>query len=191
MGRDKAALPFGPETMLQRVTRLLATVVDLRNIVVVSAQDQSLPGLPREITIGSDQRPERGPLEGLAAGLALLPPGVEAAYVTGCDVPLLVPAFVQQLFDLLGDHDIAVPRDSEFHHPLAAVYRPGVLPVVQRLLQADRLSPRFLFDLVNTREVPVVDLMASDPRLDTLRNLNAPEDYQQALGCVAPADHGT
>ena len=56
-----------------------------------------------------DRHPDRGPLEGLATGLAALEPAIEAAYVTGCDVPLLVPAFVTRVMDLLGDRDCAVP----------------------------------------------------------------------------------
>jgi len=41
MGVPKATLPFGPETMLQRVVRLLGTVVS--PVVVVAAQGQPLP----------------------------------------------------------------------------------------------------------------------------------------------------
>jgi molybdopterin-guanine dinucleotide biosynthesis protein A len=181
MGRDKASLPFGAETMLQRVVRRLAEVVPTRRMVVVAAADQRLPTLPADVTLAHDHRPERGPLEGLAAGLMALAPDVEAAYVSSCDVPLLVPAFVERLFAELGDCDIAVPRDAEHHHPLAAVYRPSVLSAVQRLLAADRLSPRFLFDEVPTRELPVNELRNVDPELRTLRNLNTPDEYHAAL----------
>jgi molybdenum cofactor guanylyltransferase len=185
MGRDKATLPFGPESMLQRVVRLLGEVVPTRRMVIVAATDQSLPALPSEVTVARDARPQRGPLEGLAAGLTGLPGDVEAVYATSCDVPLLVPAFVELMFAELGDHVIAVPRDGEHHHPLAAVYRTSVLPAVQRLLAADRLRPRFLFDEVPTRDVPVELLRDVDPDLHTLRNLNTPEDYQAALAAVA------
>ena len=192
MGRDKATLPFGPEGMLQRVVRLVSEVVELRNIMVVAAPGQVLPELPPEVRITRDERQNRGPLEGLAAGLRVLGAGVEAVYATSCDVPLLVPQFVARMFELLGEHDIAVPRDGEHHHPLAAVYRTTVLPHIQRLLDADRLRPRFLFDVVPTREVAVDELRAIDPGLSTLANLNRPEDYLAALsaaGFPAPTDH--
>src|ERR1700752_3729699 len=91
MGTSKALLPFGPETMLQRVVRLLGTVVS--PIVVVAAADQELQPLPAEIVGPRDEREGLGPLEGLRAGLKALPVDIEAAYVTSCDVPLLVPAF--------------------------------------------------------------------------------------------------
>jgi molybdopterin-guanine dinucleotide biosynthesis protein A len=98
-----------------------------------------------------------------------------------------VPAFVERMFDSLEDYDIVVPRDGEFHHPLAAVYRPGVLGRIEELLAADRLRPRFLFDEVRTRELPVDELRAVDPELSTLKNLNSPEDYNSALASAGYA----
>lgn len=188
MGRDKATLPFGPEQMLQRVVRLLGEVVDLGKIVVVAAPGQALPELPVGVSVAHDSRQERGPLEGLAAGLRSLSGRADAVYATSCDVPLLVPSFVERMFDLLGEYDIAVPRDGQHHHPLAAVYRLTVLAHVQKLLDADRLRPRFLFDEVNTREVPVEELRSVDPQLSTLENLNHPEDYRSALAAAGFAE---
>src|SRR5947199_10820375 len=78
MGRPKATLPFGPELMLQRVVRLLGSVV--QPIVVVAAPGQQLPPLPADIIVVRDEREQRGPLEGLAAGLAAISPHVGAAY---------------------------------------------------------------------------------------------------------------
>ena len=179
MGVPKATLPFGPETMLQRVVRLLGTVVS--PIVVVAAQGQELPALPGDVTVTRDEREARGPLEGLRAGLKALPESVEAAYATSCDVPLLVPAFVERMIELLGDHDIAVMEVDGFPHPLSAVYRRSTLPHVESLLANDRLRPVFLFDAVRTRRVQPQEMTVVDPELRTLRNLNTHEDYVAAL----------
>jgi molybdenum cofactor guanylyltransferase len=178
MGRPKASLPFGPETMLQRVVRLLSTAVD--PIVVVAARDQELPQLP-EVIVARDEREQRGPLEGLRAGLKALPDSVDAAYITSCDVPLMVPGFVSLMIELLGDSDIAVMEIDGFTHPLSAVYRRTVLPQVEALLAQDKLRPVFLFEAVPTRRVQTSEMLSVDPELWTLRNLNTPEDYQQAL----------
>ncbi len=181
MGRDKATLPFGPELMLQRVVRLIGEVVDLDRIVIVAAPKQSLPELPAKIKVAYDVHQDRGPLEGLATGFRALGDHADAIYATACDVPLLVPAFVERMFELLGDFEIAVPFDGDYHYPLAAVYRPAVLAHVQRLLDAGRMRPRFLFDEVPTREIPVDDLRVVDPHLSTLDNLNYEHDYVTAL----------
>src|SRR5438876_5909642 len=143
MGQPKAWLPFAGELMLPRVVRLLSEVVS--PIVVVAAPDQEVPPLPDGVNIVRDEEKGRGPLEGLAAGLTALQGHADAAYLSSCDVPFLQPAFVRRLIELLGDHAICVPRVGEYHHPLAAVYRLGVLPLVRRLLEEDRLRPIFLF----------------------------------------------
>jgi molybdopterin-guanine dinucleotide biosynthesis protein A len=179
MGVPKATLPFGPETMLQRVVRLLGTVVD--TIVVVAARDQIVPELPNNVIVTRDEREQRGPLEGLRAGLKALPESVDLAYVTSCDVPLLVPAFVTRMIELTGDHDIAVMEVDGFPHPLSAVYRRATLPRVEFLLAEDKLRPVFLFDAVRTRRVLPAEMISVDPELHTLRNLNTREDYLEAL----------
>ena len=178
MGSSKALLPFGPETMLQRVVRLLAGVVS--PIVVVAAVDQPLPELPRQVIVTRDEQEGRGPLEGLRAGLTALPPQVDAAYVTSCDVPLLEPAFVREMLDFVDGFDIVVMEIDGFPHPLSAVYRRAVLPHVEDLLAANRLRPVFLFDSVKTRRVRPEEITA-DPDLRTLRNLNTREEYERAL----------
>ena len=186
MGSPKALLPFGPETMLQRVVRLLGTVVS--PIVVVAAPQQSLPELPPGVILTRDEQEGRGPLEGLRAGLKTLPARSEIAYVTSCDVPLLAPGFVRQMIALLTDHDIAVMEIDGFPHPLSAVYRRDTLPHIEALLAEDRLRPAFLFDRVRTRRVQPADMLAVDPELHTLRNLNTREDYLEALASAGLAD---
>ena len=179
MGVAKATLPFGPETMLQRVVRLLRTVVS--PVVVVAARDQPRPDLPADVSVTRDEREAKGPLEGLRAGLTALPASVGIAYVTSCDVPLLAPGFVERMIELLGDHDIAVMEIDGFAHPLSAVYRRGTLPHIESLLAKDKLRPVFLFDAVRTRRVLPEEMVSVDPQLRTLRNLNTREDYLAAL----------
>ncbi len=179
MGRPKAWLPFAGDIMLPRVVRLLGEAVD--PVVVVAAPGQEVPPLPAEIRIVRDEEKGRGPLQGLSAGLAALHGQADAAYISSCDVPFLRPAFVRRLIDLLGDHAISVPRVGEHHHPLAAIYRLDVVPVVDRLLAENRLRPFFLFEAVPTRVVEASELADVDPNFQTLRNLNTTEDYEAAL----------
>ena len=179
MGSPKALLPFGAETMLQRVVRLLGTVVS--PVVVVAAPQQPLPELPAAVRVTRDEREDRGPLEGLRAGLKALPIADDVAYVTSCDVPLLVPGFVQRMIELLDEHDIAVMEIDGFPHPLSAVYRRSTLPQIEALLAADRLRPVFLFEAVRTRRVQPAEMVAVDPALLTLKNLNNRADYLEAL----------
>ena len=181
MGTSKALLPFGPETMLQRVVRIAEQVVS--PIVVVAAVDQPLPQLPDGVVVTRDAKPDRGPLEGLRAGFTAIPADADAAYVTSCDVPLLDPDFIRQMLAFAEGHDAAVVEIDGFVHPLSAVYRRTVVPAVETLLASNQLQCALLVDRVNTRRVRP-DQITADPELRTLRNVNTRDDYERALAAA-------
>ena len=182
MGRPKAWLPFGGETLLERTIGRVRRGVGAGPIVVVAAPEQELPPLPEGVVLARDPVRGRGPLQGLAAGLAALPDSVELVFATATDAPFLAPAWIIGLQALIGDADLAIPDIDGFLHPLAALYRRAVVgPVIDRLLAADRLRPVFLVDEVRARVVTALEMRAFDPRLETLRNLNTPGEYEQAL----------
>ncbi|VTU00774.1 molybdopterin-guanine dinucleotide biosynthesis protein a : Molybdenum cofactor guanylyltransferase OS=Sorangium cellulosum (strain So ce56) GN=mobA PE=3 SV=1: NTP_transf_3 [Gemmataceae bacterium] len=179
MGRPKAWLPFGGETLLQRTVRTLSEAV--HPVIVVAAPGQDVPPLPTTVRIVRDEVKDRGPLGGLAAGLAALEGLADAAYLSACDVPFLTPAFVRRVIELLGDADIAVPHIGDHFHPLAAAYRLSVLPHVRELLAADRLRVAKLFDAVPVRLIESDGLAGADPEFRALLNVNTPEEYRAAL----------
>lgn len=179
MGRPKLTLPFGNELMLPRVVRILSVVVS--PIVVVAAPEQDVPELPPDVMIARDEKEGRGPLAGLAVGLARLQSLAAAAYVSSCDVPLLKREFIQHMIARLGPHEIAIPHAVGFHQPLAAVYRVTLVPRVRELLAADRLSPVSLVESSDTLIVSEDELREIDPNLESLINTNSPEEYEAAL----------
>jgi molybdopterin-guanine dinucleotide biosynthesis protein A len=184
MGRPKAWLPFGDEIMLPRVVRLLSEVV--APVVVVAAPEQEVPPLPPGVGVVRDEVEGRGPLAGLAAGLRALAGQADAAYLSSCDVPLLRPEFVRRIIALLGEAVVCVPQVEGYFHPLAAVYRLGVVDEVERLLAEDRLRPVFLFESVPTRTVEAVELTGVDADLRSLRNCNTLQEYEAALRLAPP-----
>jgi molybdopterin-guanine dinucleotide biosynthesis protein A len=190
MGRPKAWLHFGSERLLQRVVRLVASVVD--DVAVVAAPGQDLPTLPASVVVARDLVRGRGPLQGLATGLAALPDRVELAYATGTDVPFLEPEWIRLLTRVIGSHDLAIPYCQGHHHPLAALYRRSTaLHAVDDLLRADRLRPVFLMETLTTRVVTESELGEIDPGLATVRNLNTPEAYEAALADAGVASRET
>ncbi len=179
MGQPKLTLPFGDEPMLARVVRILRTTVN--PVVVVAAPGQDVPSLPSDVRILRDEQEHLGPLAGMSIGLQALAGEVEAAFVSSCDVPLLRPEFITEMIRRLGSHELVVPKDGDFHHPLAAVYRTSLAERVHQLVAAQRLRPLFLIQSSDSVEVPVEELRTVDPELQSLRNLNRPEDYEAAL----------
>ena len=180
MGSPKAWLPFGPERLLQRIVRLVGTAVSAT--VVVAAPGQEIPELPGDVRVIRDPIAGRGPLQGLAAGLAALPDSVDLVYATATDVPFLEPRWITRLAELIGDQDLAIPFIGQEYHPFAALYRKAViLPVIDGLLGEGRLKVKCLVELIRSRVVYEEDLRPVDPQLETLRNLNHPQEYLQAL----------
>jgi molybdopterin-guanine dinucleotide biosynthesis protein A len=179
LGQPKASVPFGPETLLERTIRILGEAAS--PIVVVAADRQELPNLPCDVEVVRDRYPGRGPLEGLAAGLSALVGRATAAYVTGCDTPLLKPAFVRRVVGLLGKYDAAVPYIAARYHPLSAVYRTTVLPLVEQLLADGQRQLIALLKGVQRRVLTESDLSDVDQNFDSLRNVNYPTEYLAAL----------
>jgi len=159
--------------------------------VVVAAPGQPIPDLPADVRVARDEVSGRGPLQGIAAGLAALAGEAEAAYVSSTDVPFLHPALIRRLAALRAGHDIAVPRAQGHFHPLAAVYGMNARAEIDALLAEGRLRPFFLFERMRTLVADEDLLLAgeelavADPRLDSLRNLNTPEELAAALAELA------
>ena len=146
MGSPKAALEWHGSTLLRRVTGIVAREVD-GPVVVVRAPEQELPDLDRAIEFVADAREGRGPLQGLAAGLAAIGNRAAVAYVSSTDVPLLHPAFVRRVIGAFTDDvDVVLPEVGGYRQPLAAAYRGDLLATVEELIAAERMRPAFLFE---------------------------------------------
>jgi molybdopterin-guanine dinucleotide biosynthesis protein A len=85
------------------------------------------------------------------------------------------------MIELLGEHDVVVPVEGRFHHPLAAVYRTRIVDTIARLLARNELRMNGFYTIVSTRYVEVDMLRDVDPDLESLLNTNRPEDYELAL----------
>ncbi|MGH2916356.1 MAG: NTP transferase domain-containing protein [Solirubrobacteraceae bacterium] len=192
MGSPKAALDWHGSTLLRRVTGIAARTVD-GPVVVVRAPGQELPELHHDVEIVDDAREGRGPLQGLAAGLAAIGDRAQFAYATSTDVPLLHPAFIARVLGAADDAvDVVLPDVRGHRQPLAAAYRTGLLDLVDELLAADRLRPAFLFERCRVVSLDDAAMLAdsalarADPQLVSVDNLNEPADYERALARAAP-----
>jgi molybdenum cofactor guanylyltransferase len=192
MGTPKASLDWHGSTLLRRVTGLAQRTVD-GPVVVVRAPGQELPEIDPSVEVVEDAREGRGPLQGLAAGLAAIGDRAEVAYVSSTDVPLLHPAFIRRVVGgVTADVDVVLPEIHGFRQPLSAAYRTSLLPEVEGLVAAGKLKPAFLFErcrvlrVDNAAMLRDAKLAAADPELDSVRNLNEPSDYEQAHALPAP-----
>lgn len=194
MGTSKAALEWHGSTLLRRTVGILTRVVD-GPVVVVRSPGQHLPELPEGILVTDDPHEGKGPLQGISAGLAALRGQAGLAFVASTDMPFLHPAFVRRILRALADGepaDVALPFARGYRQPLAAAYRVRLADTAERLVKEDRLRPAFLFaeavveqlDDAALRQDPL--LAALDPDLDSVLNVNTPEEYGAARARAAP-----
>jgi molybdopterin-guanine dinucleotide biosynthesis protein A len=194
MGASKALLDWHGSTLVRRAVGIVGRVAD-GPVVVVRATGQRLPALPAGVELAEDARDGRGPLQGIAAGLAAVGARADAAFVCGVDAPLLHPALVGAVVAALAADeqlDAALPVAHGFPHPLAAAYRTTVAPHVDDLLGRDVLATRPLLQRLRVRRLDEAALLADpavaahDPALDSLLNLNEPAEYEAARARPAP-----
>ena len=189
MGSSKAALSWRGGTLLDHVVGVLRAA-GCGRLVVVRAPDQTLPPLPDDVVVVQDPVAGRGPLQGIAAGLAAVEEE-PAVFVAAVDMPLLHPAFVHAVRRALtADDDVVLPVARGYPQPLAAVYRTALAPVVAELVDAGARRPGELFAQVRVRRLDEAALLAdpalaaADPRLDALVNVNDPDEYDRVAGHI-------
>lgn len=177
MGRDKAALPFGEETMLSHLVGLYRPFFDL------TAVSLNIPN--RFDTCGAmeiiDRRPGQGPMAGLEA--AFLDTGADTIFLTGTDLPLGDPALALHLLALLDNHDACLIRSARGVEPLFAVYSSSCLPTIQNALDKGQRSMFHMLEQLNTLELTCDQL----PQFDVervLTNVNDPQEYARIISTI-------
>jgi len=176
MGRDKAALEWDGEPLLERIARI--TSESCGPIYVVAPEDSAASRLrgtgPTPAIWITDEQPGMGPLAGLAGGLAAADAdGAELAFVCATDMPLIGAGLIDELLVALGESDdAAIAVDEQRSHPLAGVYRTRCAGQLRELVAAGERRMLAAVDVLRTHRVTV-----SDP--DWLTNINAPEDLHR------------
>jgi molybdopterin-guanine dinucleotide biosynthesis protein A len=167
MGRDKATLPYGGTTLVERVVSIVSPRCS--PVFVIAAPGQPLPNLQAEIL--RDEVRGVGPLLATGRGLrAAADAGSELAFVCAVDMPFMTT----ELIDELAEHaarlpvDVVLPWDGRNHY-LAGVYRTALADKVDALVAAGERSMRALVDTVDTQRIVMAEQRA-------LTNVNTTAD---------------
>jgi molybdopterin-guanine dinucleotide biosynthesis protein A len=164
MGRNKAGLPWGPDTLLDHMRRLVATVADEVHVVGTADFPDHLPGL--------------GPVGGIAT--AIRSSSAPLNIVVAVDLPLLTAEFLGMFRDrsVASKHSLIVCQvASKF--PLCLGLRQDAQPAIVQCLREQR-SVRQLLELVPSEVITHEELALAGFEPAIFSNINTPEEWEAA-----------
>lgn len=179
MGMNKALADFGGAPLIARPISLLRQTTVAQ--AIVTSEPELYLGLGLECL--PDYRPGLGPLSGICS--ALIHSSTDLIVVVACDMPFLRPELIDYLLEHADRADAVVPLDAQgYLQPLAAVYRKSCLKTALSLIENHRLSPKALFEAVETVQVAFDKLRRLEGHELFFANINTPEElsyYRQIL----------
>ncbi len=185
MGRNKALLDFGGETLIERILRILGQAFD---DVLISANDTENYEFPGAVVV-PDVFVEGGSLAGIHAGL--LRARADQCFFVACDMPFINIGLIRFLSGFTNDYDVVIPQ-SRYGvesrtglEPLHAFYSCRCLPHIEEQLR--RKNPKIVdfFPKVRVREVAPEEMQEYDPDQLFHFNINTEEDFDFALKKLA------
>jgi cyclic pyranopterin phosphate synthase len=177
MREDKATLRYGSESQLERVHRLVSSLVP--ELFVSVRADQTEDPARRAFAQIVDQQVDVGPAAGILAAFARYPE--RAWLVVAVDLPFLSRAALERLLAARDPTAFATAyrgsRDR-LPEPLCAIWEPAARAPLAAAVGAGRTCPRkFLIDCGAALLEPA-DAAALD-------NVNTPEEYDAARARLA------
>lgn len=183
MGKAKGLLEFGGQPLILRTVRVLESLV--ADVTVVgSPENYAVLGLRviEDQGFGGSGGSDRllGPLAGIATALAAT--RTDWNLILACDLPYLTGEWLDWLLarGMVSDAQILMPRSGRGLEPLAAVYRrecaePIIAALHRGIRKVTDAVGRFRIEFVTER-----DWRHIDPDGRVLRNVNRPDDYEEA-----------
>jgi len=174
MGVDKAFLDLGGRTLLARALEAAGTAASQVRIVGETAKFATFG------RVVSDIYPGCGPLGGIHA--ALMSTTTDCNIMLAVDLPFIGSNFLAYLLsESVRTHAVVtVPRAGGVFQPLCAVYRREFAEVAERSLLAGKCKIGALFREVNTRVIEEREFTNAGFGVETFRNLNTSEEWEQA-----------
>ncbi len=184
MGRDKAGLRFGPETLLALAVRRTREVA--HPVVVSLGPEQALASgvSASDVIIVRDEQAYGGPLPGLLRGfraLSALHPAPAVVLVMPVDLPFYRGEWMRRALEGLADHQACLYRYEGYVNALVGAYEVALLPKLERLAGLPKARPLALSDGEPTRVLELETLWRPEDGPAPLMDTDTPEDYRMAL----------
>jgi molybdopterin-guanine dinucleotide biosynthesis protein A len=188
MGRPKALLILGGETMIERQLRVLRSVTQSVSVLGWPAH---LPWPAKLKNLSGvrclpDSQPGQGPLGGIYT--ALKHTRSKFNLILGCDMPFVEPGLLKLLCRRAYEthSEVTVPKSCQRRlEPLCAVYSRTVLPVIEAALKAREYTITQFFTRVSCEVIPWREIAAAEFPPQVFDNINAAEDFARAKKSLA------
>lgn len=168
MGQPKSELIYRGQPFWAQIAESLSTV----GTVVLSLRQNS--GRYPYPTV-TDVYDNCGALGGMISCLRVCQ--TPLAFFCACDMPLLTADVPTHLMSMLpAQAQAVVPVSHDGHaHPLCAIYRREVLPILEQQLAAGDLRVLHLLEHIRVHYLPIAQNSALERQL---MNTNTPEEYR-------------
>ncbi|MCR5673550.1 MAG: molybdopterin-guanine dinucleotide biosynthesis protein B [Lachnospiraceae bacterium] len=163
MGTDKALIRIGNERIINRISKELE---GFSEIIVSAGSNRAYEDMGFHTVY--DENVDIGPMEGIRQ--VLLNAKEEYVFICAADMPFISRELVEYMAGYISsDHDCYVIADEDHIHPLCAIYKKSVLPVIEELIAGKRYRLREIFSLVSTKYISL-DNTVFDKKI--VRNIN-------------------
>lgn len=178
MGRDKAFLQLGNETLLSRSLKLAHAVSERVSIVGDAKKFAAFAPVVKDVYR------DCGPLGGIHA--ALTATSAELNLMLAVDLPFLQPDLLEYVIGQAKKSDamVTVPRAGGGFQPLCAAYRRDFRNLADDALRNRKNKIDLLFAKIEPRIIGEEELSRAEFSPEIFRNLNTPEDLQEALARI-------
>ena len=175
MGRDKAFLQLGNETLLARSLKLARALSERVSILGDKSKFASFAPVLEDVYRDS------GPLGGIHAALSST--AAELNLMLAVDLPFLELSFLESLIveAKKADAMVTVPRAGGGFQPLCAVYRREFAALADEALRSHRNKIDLLFLDISLRVIEEEELKRAGFSAEMFRNVNTPQDHEDAL----------
>jgi molybdopterin-guanine dinucleotide biosynthesis protein A len=179
MGTDKSFVQLAGRPLIAHVIERVLPLGQAETLLVTNKLDAYAHlGLPMH----SDVLPEKGSLGGIYT--AIYHSQQPYTLCVACDMPFLNTDLLRYLVDLRKDDafDVIAPRVADYPEGLHALYSRACLDPIRRRLEADQLKVIGFHADVRVRYVDEAEWKPFDPQGRSFRNINTPDELQQAAG---------
>ncbi|HEV2315861.1 MAG TPA: molybdenum cofactor guanylyltransferase [Candidatus Acidoferrales bacterium] len=178
MGRAKGLLPFGGEPLVVHAARLLEFVSEPRIMPIIIGPPEVYAHLG--IRVVPDDGENLGPLGGISTALRVAT--CEWNLIVGCDLPFLTREWLEFLIARAAGSsvDVVIPLNERGFEPLCAMYRKSARRAIAEALEHGVRKITDGLAGLTLASIAPAEWKAFDPCGRLFKNVNTPEDYDEA-----------